>query len=68
MRSRPAAFGLGWRQPDRGQRNREQFGSVLAEGGGIQSKHGPVALRVIGGRQLEWRRPLESVRGAQAQA
>ena len=63
MLSRPAALGPSWRQPDRGQRHREQLGGVSAEGGGIRSKHGPVALRVIGGRQLERRRPLGSVQG-----
>ncbi len=58
-----AAFGPSWRQPDRGHRPREQLGGVLAEGDGIQSKHGPVALRGIGGQPLEWRRPHGSVQG-----
>ena len=47
-----------------GQGGGVQLGGVLAEGGGgIQNKHGPVALRVIGGWQLERRRSLGSVQG-----
>ncbi len=34
-----------------------EVGGVLADGGSIQGEHGSVALRGIGGRQLERRRP-----------